>query len=109
MSKVSRTLRSMGASDVQQYARDGVSFDASEFRGRVGAVDVGRLDEEWAPRYREHQVRVVYSVLSFATPIAWLLPEGWVIVTQKWGPRTSRHQGICRQLQPQVEVEAVVR
>lgn len=107
MSKVSQ--RSLSANDIQRYAREGESFEAASISGMPGAGDPGRLNEAWAQRYLQHRSRIQYTVRSYATPIAWKLAEGWVVPDQRHSSTTSKHQAICRQLQPQVEVEAVRR
>lgn len=71
-------------------------------RGALSAVysppaETGRLPAEWVKRYRADESRLVYVVLSYATPIAWVLDDGQVIIPDCcYTLTTSRHQQLCR-------------
>ncbi|WP_433432016.1 hypothetical protein [Nonomuraea sp. CA-141351] len=71
-------------------------------RGGLSAVcsppaETGRLPAEWVERYRSDQSRIVYVVLSYATPIAWVCDDGEVIIPEgRYSLITTRHQRLCR-------------
>ena len=62
------------------------------FEGKAGKeLYLGRLPEEWKERY--DNTAVVYTVFSYATPIAWLDNEGeWIVPAVKHSATTSQHQ-----------------
>ncbi len=71
-------------------------------RGALSAVcrapaDTGRLPAEWVERYRADAPRIVYVVLSYATPIAWVRDDDQVIIPDcAYSLTTARHQRLCR-------------
>ncbi|MEV4170130.1 hypothetical protein [Nonomuraea sp. NPDC049709] len=71
-------------------------------RGALSAVysppaETGRLPAEWVERYRADEPCIVYAVLSYATPIAWVLGDGQVIIPDCCHTLImSRHQQLCR-------------
>jgi hypothetical protein len=71
-------------------------------RGGLSALcsppaETGRLPTEWVERYRADEPRIVYVVLSYATPIAWIRDDGEVIIPDcRFTLTTSRHQQLCR-------------
>lgn len=54
-----------------------------------------RLPEQWAEQYRRDGAhRIIYTVLSYATPIAWVLESGEIrIPDEKYSVTTTAHQG----------------
>ena len=63
--------------------------------GRVGygMCGLGRLNKYERETYRADDV--VYTVVSYETPIAWVRRDGSVHkVNQKWTPTTSKHQSL---------------
>jgi hypothetical protein len=65
--------------------------------GELGST--GRLPPDEAARYRADSQNpgVVYTVLSYATPIAWVRTDGTVVIpAAHYSVTTSRHQGMCR-------------
>lgn len=59
----------------------------------------GRLPAEWSAAYRADACDpgVVYVVLSYATPIAWVRADGQVIVpNETYSITTTRHQSVVR-------------
>jgi hypothetical protein len=60
------------------------------------------LDKEWLDRLTEDRPKIVYTIYSYYTPIAWRLPSGWVIVSQHFSPTTTQHQHITKNLRPRV-------
>lgn len=46
--------------------------------------------------YAETVSAADYIVFSYATPIAWHLPDGWVIPPVSYSVTTSRHQGVAK-------------
>jgi hypothetical protein len=71
-------------------------------RGSLAAVrrapdETGRLPAEWVERYRADAPNIVYVVLSYATPIAWVRDDGQVIIPEcSYSLTTTRHQRLCR-------------
>jgi hypothetical protein len=85
------------------YLRNRVPFTGSNFYGVAGSMLFG--SERWylagaaLERWAKDQDagRIVYSVWSYATPIAWLVDgEGWIIPPVKYSRSTGRHQGYVR-------------
>ena len=61
--------------------------------GVFGVVGLGRLNKYERELYRADDV--VYTVISYETPIAWVRRDGRVHkVDQKWTPTTSKHQSL---------------
>lgn len=61
--------------------------------------DTGRLSGEWQRTYREQSRGdgVRYVVRSYATPIAWVLKDGQVVIPdESYSVTTSKHQGLVR-------------
>jgi hypothetical protein len=85
---------------------DGALAHLLPFRshGAMSAVpyapaEVGRLPLHWVNRYRDDQRApgIVYTVLSYATPIAWIRADGRpVIPPVGYSLTTTRHQNLCR-------------
>lgn len=77
------------------FARKGFGMTAVQ-----GAVThFGRLDPVHVKAYTWHaQVNdVMFTVLSYATPIAWVLRNGTVVIPEDTYSRTtSSHQSLCR-------------
>lgn len=78
------------------------------FEGQLNG-DLGRLPEAWAERYcvDTRLFRVSYTVMSYDTPIAWVLSDvdgdvhEIVIPNVRYGTITaSEHQSPCRRLLP---------
>lgn len=70
------------------------------FWGRCGTSDPGLMSEPWRTVFEGHVRRgiVDFTVLSYATPIAWHCTdgEGWVIPDVRYSSTISRHQNIVR-------------
>lgn len=63
------------------------------------ATPTGRLPNEWVTRYRadDRNPGIVYTVRSWATPIAWVRADGEVIIPdESYSRTTTRHQNLCR-------------
>jgi hypothetical protein len=59
--------------------------------------ELGRLDSMWASLYAVQHDEIVYTVLSYDTPIAWVLRTGAVIIPDaKYSVTTSHHQSLCK-------------
>src|SRR5262245_36953851 len=59
----------------------------------------GRLPQEWARKYLADAASpgVRYTVVSYATPIAWVTTDGAVVIPdESYSVTTSRHQGMVR-------------
>jgi hypothetical protein len=55
----------------------------------------GQLPPEWAERYRADEQATVYTVISYRTPIAWVLESGEVVIPDaKYSRTTTGHQGL---------------
>lgn len=65
--------------------------------GRKGAdFSTGRMPAEWRERYLADRDagRIVFTVSSYATPIAWVLNDGTEVKPPvKYSVTTSKHQG----------------
>jgi hypothetical protein len=72
------------------------SNHTGSFRGIVGRPDtLGWLPEEWRKVWDKS--RVMYTIMSFDTPIAWLKGTGeWVVPPVSYSTTTSRQQTIMR-------------
>lgn len=58
---------------------------------------LGALNDEWRATAFADEGDVAYVVMSYATPIAWVLEDGTVrVVDQKFSVTTTRHQGFVR-------------
>jgi hypothetical protein len=76
------------------------------------ALNTGRLPATWRERYREdvETCGVVYAVMSYATPIAWVCADGTVVIPDvKYSVSTTRHQSYLHALRPNLSDEARVR
>lgn len=64
--------------------------------GKVGGfASTGRLSMEWAERYGLSDV--TYTVVSYGTPIAWVLSDGAVVIpTESYSLTTTQHQAAAR-------------
>ena len=75
-----------------------------ESHGAMSAVpyapwSTGRLPLRWVQRYQDdqHAPGVVYTVLSYATPIAWVRADGQTVIPPvSYSVTTTRHQNLCR-------------
>lgn len=102
--KITTTVRKLTATAISGYVRDGCEFTAASMSGVVGAVaDVGRLDGDWLTYYREDRDRMDYTILSYATPIAWHCEDGWTVVTRTYSKSSARHQALTNQLYPRAD------
>lgn len=57
---------------------------------------LGQLPADWQTTYRYQEMRdeIVYTVLSYNTPIAWVLRDGTEVKPPvKYSVTTSKHQG----------------
>lgn len=65
----------------------------------------GQLPEPWATEYRSNTAQIVYTVMSYQTPIAWVYDNGAVVIPRelsgrnkgepvKYSRTTSGHQGM---------------
>jgi hypothetical protein len=68
-------------------------------KGVEGAVSsTGRMPAGSAGMYRDNasEDMIAYTVLSYATPIAWVTREGTVIIPEaSYSNTTTHHQGLC--------------
>jgi len=75
-----------------------------ESHGAMRAVasvpsSTGRLDPRWRWRFQEDQNApgIVYTVLSYETPIAWVRADGRMVMPPvAYSATTTRHQNLCR-------------
>lgn len=55
----------------------------------------GKLPEPWATQYRDDSARITYTVMSYQTPIAWVLDDGTVVKPPvTYSITTSGHQSM---------------
>lgn len=75
-------------------------FDAGNLRGVAGApVNTGLLTEEALRQYVSDGAanRIVYTVVSYRTPIAWVRDDGRVFKPDVfYGAATTRHQNLLK-------------
>lgn len=81
-------------------------FRASSLRGLPFPHVAGWLQGEERERFDRDRGGIDYAVYSYGTPIAWHTPEGWHVVSQRFSPTTSRHQGIVRRAVSSLEEAA---
>jgi hypothetical protein len=70
-------------------------FTAGNVKGVVGDTDTGQMPDEIAQYYRvsAREGAIAYTVLSYATPIAWRLIDGrWVQPVVRYSVTTTGHQ-----------------
>jgi hypothetical protein len=75
-------------------------------RGRTGSDSVGRLPDPFGSAYRKARAhgRILFTVYSYATPIAWLeqstngAPDHWVMPDASYSATTSAHQSRVREV-----------
>jgi hypothetical protein len=75
-----------------------------ESHGAMRAVpyapsSTGRLDPHWRWRYQDDQNApgIVYTVVSYQTPIAWVRADGRMVMPPvTYSATTTRHQNLCR-------------
>lgn len=66
-----------------------------------------RLPIEWRRRYLLDESEIVYTVVSYRTPIAWVKRDGTVVkVDHKWSITTTGHQGMLYALDASREARA---
>lgn len=77
------------------FKRSGYSMSAI-----AGAADsTGRMEDADALEYSGDRLqnKITYTVLSYSTPIAWVLTDGTVKVPDTYFSQTTTHQqGMCR-------------
>lgn len=82
--------------EVPNMWRSRTPFNANgTLQGHEGSVyQLGRLPQEWQEKYRADRDSTVYTVTSYATPIAWVLTDGTEVKPPvKYSVTTSKHQG----------------
>lgn len=69
-------------------------FDThGSLRGDRDTFSVGRMPDPWRSEYDERRPFIDYTVLSYATPIAWHDKErGWILPDARYSVTTSRQQ-----------------
>jgi len=85
--------------DAQALIRSRETFRASALSGVREAFlsSAGYLSGAERERFYNDRNGIVYAVLSYRTPIAWLTTSGeWYIVAQRFSVTTSRHQSVVR-------------
>ena len=81
---------------------EGVAFRTpGRIRGVPGVAwyieTAGRLSDEDAAAYKRDGEHIVYTILSYDTPIAWVLDDGtYVLIEDRITPTTARHQETAR-------------
>ncbi|RJL24025.1 hypothetical protein [Bailinhaonella thermotolerans] len=62
---------------------------------RGPAATTGRLPRDLAEDYRAYAGDIEYTVLSYRTPIAWVVRDRIVIPPVRYSVTTSRHQSMA--------------
>lgn len=100
---MTRTVDRTGSHIVTQaaapaYIINAIPFTASALRGITGApADYGRLEGADLDAFRRDLDKIVYTVMSYSTPVAWWTDDaGWYQVTQRFSATTSKHQALLR-------------
>ena len=66
-------------------------------KGTNARQHTGRLPEAWADVYKRDGEHIVYTILSYDTPIAWVLDDGtWRVPDVYYSVTTARHIGAAR-------------
>jgi hypothetical protein len=88
-----------------QYIATNKPFKSGRMRGMLGTVYgfYGRLPGAWREVYRRDSRDIVYTVLSYDTPIAWLRENTngtmtWFIPSVSYSNYTSVHQNHVRKV-----------
>ncbi len=75
-------------------------FAMSAVQGAIAAhAGLGQLPTEYVDSYRKAagDGEILYTVLSYQTPIAWVLVGGEVIIPDtRYSVTTTHHQTLCR-------------
>jgi hypothetical protein len=84
------------SSEVQERLLDREEFIGSNFRGtRTAPWSTGRMPSPWEEQYKASYDlgSITYTVVSYNTPIAWVLDTGVVVIPDvKYSISTTRHQ-----------------
>ena len=71
------------------------SNSSGTFRGIVGHPStLGDLPYEWRNAFPRRGV--LYTILSYDTPIAWLTEDGWTVPPVRYSNTTTQQQGVVR-------------
>jgi hypothetical protein len=79
-------------SDRQPFTTSGALSGRAPHGQHFGPWDSGRLPREHVDSFQ----RATYAVFSYATPIAWVVDDAWVIPATRYSLTTSRHQSSAR-------------
>lgn len=87
--------------EITRAVASGETFTANSTTGGFSSTFtyLGRLPSEWRELAQEHERAglVEYVVLSYGTPIAWVLTDGTAVVPAvKYSVTTSKAQGYVR-------------
>lgn len=75
--------------------RQPFSNSGGTFRGVVGYPGtLGELPHPWRTEFP--RTGVLYTIMSYDTPIAWLTEDGWTVPEVTYSPTTTQHQGVMR-------------
>jgi hypothetical protein len=75
--------------------RQPFSNSGETFRGVVGHPGtLGELPHPWRSTFPTRGV--LYTIMSYSTPIAWLTEDGWTMPDVTYSPTTTQHQGVVR-------------
>jgi len=93
-----RTTARHADRDLPTVVRNGEPFRSSgSFYGTPGTIGTGYLPVRFAEEYRARLAHITYTIVSYATPIAWLDDEyGWIVPDVVYSVTTSRHQSGAR-------------
>lgn len=80
-----------------EFIQNRIPFSVNSIAGSTYADrGVGRLSANGRRQLYAAANTLDYVVYSYATPIAWHTPEGWVIPLQQLSITTGRHQRLVR-------------
>jgi len=81
---------------ITNHWRNRTPFKGSSVTGIEGSWTTGRMPDDFAREYRKAASanEIVYTILSYGTPIAWVLSDGTEVKPPvKYSVTTSKHQG----------------
>lgn len=73
-------------------------FTMGSMSGTYGTVSyTGSLPADWRNTFEARNHLITFTILSYATPVAWLdIEVGWVVPAVVYSVTTSRHQSTIR-------------
>ena len=93
---------SLNSGTIREALRTRTEFDANgTMRGTTSRYSTGALPAEHKEQYLADWNDITFTVLSYATPIGWVLADGTVRIPEvRYSQTTTRHQGLVRSYLP---------